>query len=151
MKKSNFIYLFVLLAGMVCLDACKKKEDPKPLPRKELLTSTSGKKWKITSATTTSGFDAFSSREACERDNLYVFYTDNKLVVDEGATKCNSSDPQTVTGTWSLSADEKTLTLSVGGWSILNGDFPIVEMTNTTLKGTFNFGGIPLNITLIAQ
>lgn len=147
MKKSNFIFLFVLLAGVVCLDACKKKEDPAPVPRKELLASTSGKKWKITSATA-GGFDAFASREACERDNLYIFYSDNKLTVDEGATKCNSGDNQTAaTGTWSLSTDEKTLTLS--GGSDYDGNYTIVEMSSTALKA--NFGSTSIIITFTAQ
>jgi hypothetical protein len=151
MKKSNLIYLFVLLVGMACLDACKKKEDPAPVPRKELLASTSSKKWKITSATA-GGYDAFASRDACERDNLYIFFSDNKLTVDEGATKCNSGDPQTAaTGTWSLSTDEKTLTLNAGSSSILSGDFTITELSSNTLKGKFTYNGIPLDVILTAQ
>lgn len=152
MKKSNFIYLFVLLAGMACLNACKKKEDPAP-STKELLASTSSKKWKITSITV--GNQPFLESifpEACTRDNLFVFYTDNKLVIEEGATKCNSSDPSTVAqGTWRLSTDEKTLTLNPGSGSTLNGDFTIIEITNSTLKGTFPYLGFTANVILTAQ
>jgi len=153
MKKSNFIYLFVLLAGMVCLDACKKKEDPAP-SKKELLVGTSSKKWKVTSATDPLGRNAIPEAfpRECDRDNLLVFYTDNKLVIEEGAVQCNP--PTVAQGSWRLSTDEKALTINVPG-SVLNGDFTIIEMTNTTLKGTFpyNYQGTPvtINATLTAQ
>ena len=150
MNKSNFIYLFVLLAGMVYLNACKKKEDPAPT-RKEMLASASGKKWRATSVNVNSS-DVFSPTPACYRDNLYVFYTDNKLVTDEGASKCASNNPQTAdTGTWSLSTDEKNLTLNFEYGGLFGGEFTITEMSSTTLKGTRAGQNSTMNVTLTAQ
>jgi hypothetical protein len=134
---------------MACLNACKKKEDPAPTPRRELLASTSGKKWKITSVTVGSA-NAIEQTfpNACERDNLYVFYTDKKLVIEEGAVPCNPSTA--ATGTWSLSADEKTLTIT-GTGSSFNGNFTIIQIENTTLKATVPYQGVTANVTLAAQ
>ncbi|MDO6433861.1 hypothetical protein Q4E93_24860 [Flavitalea sp. BT771] len=42
------------------------------------------------------------SLEACFKDNTYLFNKDSTVVMDEGATKCNSADPQTATYSWSL-------------------------------------------------
>jgi len=149
MKKSDFIYLFVLLASIVCLDACKKKEDPAPAS-KELLANTSGKKWKVTSATVTGVGDVLSDFvKECERDNLFVFYTDNTLVIEEGALQCNPTTA--ATGTWKLSTDEKTLTIDAGSANIFSGDFTIVQIESTTLKGTFIYQGATVNATLAAQ
>jgi hypothetical protein len=147
MKKSNFIYLFVLLAGMACLDACKKKEDPAPT-RKELLASASGKKWKLTAATL-AGADLISRGDECRRDDLFVFYTDKKMVVEEGVISCRP--PTVVQGTWNLSMDEKTLTMS--GMGDYNNDYTIVEMSSTTLKATCPYAGssTPANLTFTAQ
>ena len=138
---------------MVCLNACKKKEEPAPVPRAQLLAGTSSKTWKITAATTTGqpAANFLLSFDECQKDNLFILHTDKKLVLDEGATKCNSSNPQTIsTGTWSLSADEKKITLSTSG-SIVNGDVNITELSNTTLKGTFTYLGTPVNVTFTAQ
>jgi hypothetical protein len=96
MKKSNLIYLLVLLASVVCLNACKKKDDP--VPRTQLLAGTSTKTWKITAATTTGqpAANFLLSFDECQKDNLFILHTDKKLVLDEGATKCNSSSSQTI-------------------------------------------------------
>lgn len=40
---------------------------------------------------------------SCFKDNTYLFNKDSTGVMDEGATKCNASDPQTVDFTWSVS------------------------------------------------
>ncbi|HVU54260.1 MAG TPA: hypothetical protein VHD83_04360 [Puia sp.] len=41
--------------------------------------------------------------QPCYKDNTYQFKTDSTVIVDEGATKCNSADLQTATYDWSIS------------------------------------------------
>jgi len=41
--------------------------------------------------------------QPCYKDNTYQFKTDSTVIVDDGATKCNSTDPQTATYSWSIS------------------------------------------------
>lgn len=58
-------------------------------------------------------------------------------MTDEGATKCDASDPQTTTLSYTLSADEKTITITDSGFPF---DFKIVEISTTTLKLQFFLG-----------
>ena len=39
---------------------------------------------------------------SCYKDNTYLFNKDSTGTADEGATKCNSTDPQTYPFTWSF-------------------------------------------------
>jgi len=52
---------------------------------------------------------------SCKQDDCSKFKTNNVFEFDEGATKCNAGDPQSYSGTWSLSADNKKLTIDSGG------------------------------------
>jgi hypothetical protein len=49
--------------------------------------------------------------EACDKDDTFVFKSDNTLTISAGAIKCDPTDDATQTATWTLSADEKTITL----------------------------------------
>lgn len=49
--------------------------------------------------------------EPCSLDDIMIFKSDKKLAFDEGATKCDPTDPQQVTdGTWSYDKTTKVLT-----------------------------------------
>src|SRR5712675_410732 len=43
--------------------------------------------------------------KSCELDNLITFKVDGNGVIDEGATKCNSTDPQTTNFVWSFKSN----------------------------------------------
>lgn len=96
--------LLVLVAAMVAISSCKKDEDNSSTPsnnasKKELLTA---KKWKATGLTL-GGTDFWSQIDACEKDNINTFKTDGVYIQDEGATKCDPSDPQIITtSTWTF-------------------------------------------------
>lgn len=47
--------------------------------------------------------------DACDQDNTIEFKEGNQEIEDEGATKCNSNDPQTVTNTYSFSGSTITI------------------------------------------
>jgi hypothetical protein len=94
--------------------ACKKDETSNA----DLL---QGKCWKQTKSevynATTAKWES-EPIEACSADDCTTFSSDNKTTFDEGATKCDPADPQSSTGVWALAADQKTLTITAGGFGL---------------------------------
>jgi len=84
-----------------------------------------GKSWKLTAVTVSPAMtilgvsitDWYAQLDACEQDNITYFKTGGTYTIEEGATKCDSSDPQVYdTGTWTFNSDETILVLtSTGG------------------------------------
>lgn len=109
MKK---ITLFVLVAVMATLvSSCKKDDDNNSnnpsggssATKTEMITA---KSWKVTGLTV-GGQDFYSQMDACDKDDLHTFKTDNTYIYDEGASKCDPSDPQVIsTGTWKFTENE---------------------------------------------
>ncbi len=66
--------------------------------------------------------DDFASLSSCVKDNRVVFRPNNTYESNEGATKCNVSDPQIwETGSWSLTQNETVLVIqATGGTQIYN-------------------------------
>ncbi len=125
---SKKIILFSF-AAIALLSSCKK--DEAAADNTALITTG---KWKLT-AETTAGVNTFSSYDACEKDNTQAFATDGKMTIDEGATKCDPTDPQTTVITWAFSGTEKKkIILTESGVAIT---FDIVELTATTLKWSY--------------
>jgi Tol biopolymer transport system component len=114
----SFISIFT-----ICLitESCKKNDAP--------VNSIVGK-WKTTGYTY-DGKDLYGTLRACETDNIITFTSDQKVIVDEGPTKCDPSDPQTTSGTYLLSNDNKTVTISQDGSS--STVFNIITLNSTTL------------------
>ncbi len=79
--------------------------------------------------------DATASIQTCQLDNVYTFKADSTGQMDEGATKCNSSDPQTVAYTWTFKNNQTTLS---GTFSFTNGDATIVSMNDNNLVVTYD-------------
>jgi len=133
MKKLVGAFMVLTLA----IAACKKSDDNKG--GSEAL---SAGKWQITSAIVTMPLGAgninlMDSMSACQKDNFYMFNSDASITMDEGATKCNSSDPQTITdGNWSLQNGNKQL--SISGSTITQGygnlTFDVKSITSSTLQ-----------------
>lgn len=70
--------------------------------------------------------------EACEKDNIFTFKTDNTIVYDEGATKCDAGDDQTNNGTWSFIENEKKLVID-------SETLTILSLTSGELKVTSSY------------
>jgi hypothetical protein len=61
----------------------------------------------------------------CEKDDIYTFKSDSTGIVDEGATKCDPADPQTLPFSWELTNNQTVLTsnfnpLIAGGINIFS-------------------------------
>jgi hypothetical protein len=124
----------LLCLAIASLGACKKDSDPVASPsRTDLLTA---KSWRLTTinATLPNGTPIPSSLlPACYSDDTFKFNADKTVVQDAGAIKCNSTDPQTQTGTWSFNSDQSKLTIAVPN-SLLNGEADVKELTSSTLR-----------------
>lgn len=108
MKKS---ILFALLAISLPF-SCKKEDNPS---KTELLTSHC---WILSEGTVSPAVvingvpitDFYSTLALCDRDNVTCLLENGSVYVDEGASKCDPSDPQVNTsGTWWFNADETVL------------------------------------------
>jgi hypothetical protein len=140
---------FLLLGIVAVLGACKKNDESPATPssRADLLTA---KNWRLATVTATVGGFPLPNNLVlpdCNKDDFFKFNTDKTLIQDAGATKCNSTDPQTQAGTWALNTDESKLTISIPG-SLLSGEAVIKELTTSSLhiSGTPTYNGVTANV-----
>lgn len=142
--------LSIALLTVITFSACKK-DPPAPPTNTELIS----RNWKITAMTGTfpplPAVDLYAQLQACEKDNIIKVQSNGTYTLDEGATKCNPTDPQIVeTGNWSFASNETKLT-------IMGETFDIVSLSATTLtlkQDVAAGGGLPagtVNLTLTAQ
>jgi hypothetical protein len=116
-----------------------EKDDNTPAPKTEAQLIGSGMAWKFSKATS-GGVDVSSLVEVCMKDNLITMNDASPTKtgnVNEGATKCNASDPQQVDFTWTYDGSTKLMTISsTGGVRILPGGsnvFTLVSVTETQM------------------
>jgi hypothetical protein len=141
-------YLLLLaLASSVVLTSCGDDEDVAPT-KTEMI---SNKNWTVTAETLAAAGmtqDLYSQMDACEKDNFVKFTSDGKGTFDEGATKCDPTDPQTENFNWSFGNNESVLTLSDGTNSI---DQNISELSASkmvlTMSDTDTINGVPITYT----
>jgi hypothetical protein len=105
----------VLLSLLAALSSCKKEEDkapyvpPLPTAQQKLFGQLTAHKWRLSKHKSwsygggkTVETDNYAQLSACQLDNFVQFKTDFTLAVDEGASRCNSADPQSRMTTWSM-------------------------------------------------
>lgn len=133
--------LLTLSIAIALFASCKKDSSTPAGSKESILTS---KKWKITASTTNVDygngvvlpFDLFAMMPACQQDNIYSFLPDHTTLMDEGALKCDPSDPQqTAGGSWQLVNNETQLQSDLqGGAPISSITADILQLDNNTLK-----------------
>jgi len=134
--------LLLVFAAATVLGACKKDSEPAPTPtaatKADVLVA---KNWRLSAQTTTYSIantpsvsqDEYATYSSCERDNFLKFNANKTLLVDEGATKCDQSDPQTQNGSWDFNSDYSKLTLMDPSQGSVAIPFDVVELTATTM------------------
>jgi hypothetical protein len=136
----NLRLLTVALAFVTLFSACKKDDAPaKPKTKAEMISNTSGKKWKLVASTmsiTINGItqteDMLEDYEACELDNLSILFADKKYEEREGATKCDPTDSDLIgNGTWDLRKNDTEFVLTSDGDSY---EYKVLEISETTIK-----------------
>jgi hypothetical protein len=71
---------------------------------------------------------------ACQADNTLLLNTNGTGVIDEGTTKCNTTDPQSMPITWNFTNNETALRLSGGSVLGIGGEFKVLELSTTKLS-----------------
>jgi hypothetical protein len=143
MKK---VLLSVSAIGLLLIGSCKKGDSGSG-GKSSILTSG---KWQLTASTSqsiVSGVagtldDDYTGMDACEKDDYTLFDASSKLIInDEGATKCDASDPQqTNNGLWALTNNDtwllQTNSLITINWNIEQLDDNTLKMSNYDTSGT---------------
>jgi len=125
--------LFTAIIFTAFFAACKKKED-KPATAQTKTQLLTANNWTLTAfvASRPNEPDAnmFGLFENCTKDDFIKFNTNFSVIFDEGATKCDPTDPQTETEIWSFGPNESTI--------IIDGDsLKLGNLNATELKTSF--------------
>ena len=140
--------VILLAAFVLSITACKKSDNSGSSSAKATTLETG--KWRITSSSSVVEYgapignqtvDLYNTLSACQRDNLFIFNTDNTTTTDEGATKCNSGDPQqTVSGTWALLNGDTQLSIISGGTTV-TADILSLDNSGLQVRYVTYYGG----------
>ncbi|MFT3907896.1 MAG: DUF5004 domain-containing protein [Ferruginibacter sp.] len=145
-----FLSCFVFITLVLILSSCKKS-DPAPVDVAAML---QGKTWKLSAVAINPAdngvTDLYSTIEPCNRDNTFKFNAGNVFLIDEDATKCDPSYPQTVTGTWNYDSSTKILSTStVYMGSTSNMGYVVTNINETSFSCflTYDVGTVTHTVT----
>lgn len=143
MKKLQKFALLLLAVSTVSLTACKDDDDDdNDVPVVQLTASQKliAKNYRVTADVLVANGqteDFFVDYDDCEKDDITDFREGGVLVEDEGPTKCDPNDDQTEVLMWSLSDNDKKLTVFDNLFSLTvdiitnNGTTLIIEIKET--------------------
>ncbi|MEZ4950947.1 MAG: hypothetical protein R2879_20585 [Saprospiraceae bacterium] len=135
MNKNLFAIALLVLATAFATTSCNKDEDPKT--NAELILGS----WKVTAASVSPeipivGTDVYSYLyEECDKDDISIFEDNGVLKIDEGASKCNANDPQTVTGTYLFNPTQTVITINDGSGP---ESFNVVELGESVMRISYS-------------
>ena len=146
-REIQSLTLLLIITGMTTAVSCKKDKDPvnNIKTKTELLTTGT---WKLTAYTSSPAYDWYgngvyatdilAALDPCQADGFDTYKTNGIMGINEGAIKCQPTDPQTYTATWAF-VDNETKILYDGF-----DEYVLVELTATTmkLKSTFVENGV---------
>jgi hypothetical protein len=69
----------------------------------------------------------------CDKDNVITLKLDSTGTIDEGNTKCDAGDPQSVDITWEFKNNETVINIPQNIFGNLSGDAKIKTLTATKL------------------
>ncbi|MBI1342769.1 MAG: hypothetical protein GC171_07545 [Terrimonas sp.] len=135
MKKTSHLLLTGLVAALVLICSCKKdskKSNSQFLTQKNWIQLKSEER--INNGVYV---DDFPNWDACDKDDIFKFLSNNTYSFEEGASKCNAADPQVIgTGIWTFAQNETQLSIGVTVFNIDQLD------DNTLVLSTMqSFGG----------
>lgn len=131
MKKITWAFYFCILL----LTSCAKNGDAPATTTQtptELLTSS---KWYVTALTSSAPINylgngtlvtnLYAVSPSCSKDDSFLFQSGGALILNNEATKCSASDPQTQNLAWQFQNNQQEI--------IIDGElYVIVELTSTT-------------------
>lgn len=152
------VLTYLAFLSLVVLGSCQKEDGgTTPKTKQELIASSAWKynDAKIDSDNNGTGDLALPAGiiEACQTDGTLTFTANGTGTVDEGPTKCNSTDPQTIPFTWNLGTNESVINFSSAVFAGVGGDFKIVSLTDAelVLSKQMTVPPIPLPLTIVVS
>lgn len=138
MKRNHLLSLSVL--SLLFLASCNKEVD-EPKTKTQLLTQHTWVIQKFEEKVGTMPWDdQFPDADACDKDDQYIFRTNNRYEINEGPLKCDPTDPQIIdNGTWSFQNNETVLDMDNDEFTIdlLNESSLILSITETFGGSTY--------------
>ena len=141
-RVARLVTVVILLSAIV---SCEKEKNPS---RMDMLTNG---KWRLTAQTASPAVDwdgdgdtetnLYLIMDACIKDDYAIFRKDGTVEENEGASKCDATDPQSEILNWSFKNNDNTLHLD-------GDDFIIEQMTESTLTLKVSFSGIAITSVL---
>ena len=128
--------LFILTVFSLVFFACKKK-DSNPSGGTTKTTLVAQQSWKFNNAgldpdkNGTIDLDVSGQIPAYVTDNTISFTSTGSGSVDEGATKNNAADPQTIPFTWSFATNETVININGAAIAGKGGQFKILTLNAT--------------------
>lgn len=150
MKTISWKAMMAMLCLLATLNFISCKEDDEDPDTTELLTDGN---WKLTAMTSDPAIDWFGTPvtnvyaqlPACIKDDFTIFKDNGTVNFDEGASKCDPSDPQTTSGTWTLNTDETILSVTTDGET---ESWNIEELKEKTFSAKYEITDLGVNYTL---
>ena len=147
--KKLFRNLLLVSASCLVIVSCGKDDDDEPSggsggSKTDMLTHGS---WQYTNVQAAPPWDIYfnwDSLPACEKDDFVNFSTNGNGTFDEGATKCDPTDPQTSTFKWAWMNSETELQIIEGSDTSL---LKQVTISSTSLQGKVIDQGIEITFT----
>jgi hypothetical protein len=130
------------------LNACSKKDEPAAVTKTTLIS----KSWLLTAATVTPAINGqtnlLAGSTTCDLDDLYVFVSNGNYTLEEGATKCNASDPQIYErGTWRFLNNETQLETTATGSTASVANLTELTATRMVQTAVENISGTNYTVT----
>ena len=128
--------LFLLTIASLAFFSCKK-DDSSSSGGTSKTTFVSQQSWKFNNAgldpdkNGTIDLDVSSQIPAYVTDNTISFSTNGSGTVDEGASKNNSADPQTIPFTWNFASNETLININGAAIAGKGGQFKILTLNGT--------------------
>jgi hypothetical protein len=140
--RKTFITFLVLFSFVFSLISCAKKDFSAPKSKSQLLTRGP---WYFSSfeqkTDNNPWIDNSISLPTCGKDNFFMFQINNVFVVDEGRTKCSSSDPQINSSPWRFEEGNTKIIITL---NTVESSFTIEQLDESALSYWTSFinGGI---------
>jgi len=151
------LLILIFLSSALIFGGCQK-EDSGSTPTKTKSEQIASSPWKYNDAKIDSDNNGTGDValpagviEACQTDNTILFAANGTGTLDEGATKCDLADSQTIPFTWNFTSNESVINFSSAVFAGVGGDFKIISLTDTELilSKQLTVPPIPLPLTVI--
>lgn len=127
-KKIKFIFIAFITTSFLGMYSCKKDEKESA---KEKIQDKNFYMTNIVSKENNVVVETIADYDPCELDNIFRLNSNGTGSFDEGATKCDPTDEQTIPFNWTMTNNDTKLNLSV---LFFTESFDILENNGTTLR-----------------